>query len=88
MPFTAHQYEVFADVEDIKTLDILDSLTGDPEKMFLQSLLIQQRILGTNNVDLQENIEKNTVRSYLTYVVEYKYFSTGVTEQDLVSMAA
>ena len=79
---------MFADVEEIKTLEYLDSITDDLEKNFLQSLLIQQRILGTNNVNVQEKMEQNTVRSCLTQTVEYKYFNTGVTEQDLVPMAA
>ena len=58
VPFTACQYDMFADVEESNTLEYLDSLTDDLEKIFLQSLLIQQRILGTNNVDLQRTSKR------------------------------
>ena len=89
MPVTVHQYEVFADVEEIRTLEYLNSLRNDPDKIFLQSLLIQQRILGTNDTDLADRVEKNAVRSYLPDVSIYMCFNRGVTERThLVSNAA
>ena len=89
VPVTSYQCEVFADVDEIRTLQYLTSLQNDPDKIFLQSLLIQQRILGTTDTSLPDSIEKNTVRSFLPDVSVYKYFNIVVTERThLVSYAA